>query len=192
MTDTTQKNTMTTTTKATSCARGSVQVSPDGGTTWAECRGDGVLVIEPGAGTFCNRRAYSDLADRFQAHFVGGSALRPAGQGSLPITRQGGFKYPDGWDNIAAVDVSAAHPAEDSLLGLAKRLGEEIASGVRRPPYIVVAGPHAGLRNLGPKSRVANQTRRIRAECVFTAAQYYAARAPFSKVGHAMERCFPW
>ena len=104
-------------------------------------------MIEPGAGTFSNRRAYDDLAKRFQAHFVGGEtghAPRPAGQGSLPLSRAGGLSYPYGWENIVGVDVSAAPPGEDSLLGLAKRLGESIASGARRPPHIVVAGSCAG------------------------------------------------
>ena len=39
------------------------RISYDEGETWEEVKGNGILVLEPGAGTFYNQEAYKSLVD---------------------------------------------------------------------------------------------------------------------------------
>ena len=105
-----------------------VFVSNNNGKTWNQTPGEGILVISPGAGTFANSLAYINLSGRFSVSTADTQS------------RAGGFKYPQTWNNITTVDLETVNKEEDSLVGLAKAIGEDIIAKKKPPPSLIVAG----------------------------------------------------
>lgn len=107
-----------------------VLTSPDEGSSWRDTPTTGeVLLIVPGAGEFANRQGYDLVSKRFVV------AKRDTD------TRAGGFVYPPKWGNIRLVKLDG-HPS-NSLVGLAKKIGDEVKAGAL-VPSLVLCGSRGG------------------------------------------------
>jgi hypothetical protein len=102
-------------------------ISSDGGITWSNAStiAKGILVIVPGAGTFQNKPTYEQLKQNYLVKYRDTDI------------RENGFIYPDNWTNIMKVQLPDSD--EDSLRGLAKKIGNEISSK-KFVPEIIIAG----------------------------------------------------
>ena len=106
-----------------------VSISPDKGRTWTGVEGRGVLVIVPGAGVHTNAKAYKHLETSYTVHYRD------------TFSREGGFKYPNNWTDIATVSL-AGHSA-NSLVGLTSLVGSEIQNGTLAPS-VIICGSRGG------------------------------------------------
>ena len=105
-----------------------VYTSADKGITWTEKRpSDRILVIAPGAGTYANKKAYDHLRRNFDVEIMD------------TRTRDGGFKYPDGWGDMTQVDLH--QDGDESLMGLARKIGAHV---VGHSPQMIIAGSRGG------------------------------------------------
>lgn len=115
-------------------------VSLDGGETWEPARNaEGVLVIGPGIGTRINRVAFDHFFSKLKEQGVSSWAAH------LDVNDGGDFVYPDGWENIMSVDLPRG--PENSLRGLARKIGLDMISNIRRGlpvPRVIMAGSRGG------------------------------------------------
>lgn len=108
-------------------SRGDVAMVQKNG-KWVMVRpGKHVMVIVPGAGTGGNNKSYAHLSNHFDVRYANTQ------------TSQGGYKYPDGWENIN--DVPLQKDPNDSLMGLVRQLGKEV---VADPPALIICGSRGG------------------------------------------------
>mgnify|MGYP000106006175 CR=1 FL=1 len=108
-----------------------VHVSTNLGKTWSArtVLTPRILVIQPGAGCGYNGESYTQLQKEFDMVFMDTK------------TRVGGFKYPPNWGNIwDDVDITKKWD-KDSLVGLAKSVGQAIMDSA---PSVIIAGSRGG------------------------------------------------
>ena len=108
-------------------------ISKNNGVTWENMDkfAHGILVIVPGAGTFLNKKAYTGLEQKINDVTYYDTK-----------TRQGGFKYPDGWENITTVNL--LDDDDNSLVGLARHIGEDLIKNKKILPRLIIAGSRGG------------------------------------------------
>ena len=97
-------------------------ISLDEGKTWNEVKGHGILVLQPGAGTYTNKRAYESLEDFDEKNII-------------TFSERYGYKYPSNWrenDQLRLPDRTTR-----DLVGYAKVVFKRIQ---KNPPEVIICG----------------------------------------------------
>lgn len=106
-------------------------ISLDEGKTWNEVKGHGILVLQPGAGTYTNKRAYESLEDFDEKNII-------------TFSERYGYKYPSNWrenDQLRLPDRTTR-----DLVGYAKVVFKRIQ---KNPPEVIICGSRGSQVTIG-------------------------------------------